>query len=219
MRIFVGKIGLTKVTAASNGGNESVLPREMFTSLVSLLPQGIERIYSNGYSLSLTSKPAANLGGGFTTICSATCSVICGVDINSPFVHASEMALPPVLPADEPFADKRNIDKAKEWLRKEGWRKRVWWVRRWLESMRRLKEHFRKVFRRRCVSEIVRTTIVIRKNLHEKFFKNIGANKGSPEKPAYSRSSKLPVKVCALWFAPAVPLCLRSPTMSSCLPL
>jgi hypothetical protein len=117
MRIFVGKIGLTKVTAASNGGNESVLPREMFTSLVSLLPQGIERIYSNGYSLSLTSQPAANSGGGFTTIC--------GVDINSPFVHASEMALPPVLPADEPFANEKNIDKAKEWLRKEDWRKRI----------------------------------------------------------------------------------------------
>jgi hypothetical protein len=211
MRVFVRKIGLTKVTAASNGGNGSVLPRERFTSFVSLLPQGIERIYSNEYSLSLTSRPAANSSGGFTTIC--------GVDINSPFVHASKMALPPALQADEPFANEKNIDKAKEWLRKEGWRKRVWWVRRWLEGMGRLKEHFRKVFRRRCASKIVCTTIVIRKDLHERFFKNIGANKGSPEKPAYSRSSKSPVKVCALWFAPAVPLCLRSPTISSCLPL
>jgi hypothetical protein len=182
----------------------------MFTSLVSLLPQGIERIYSNGYSLSLTSQPAANSGGGL---------VICGVDINSPFVHASKMSLPPVLQADEPFANEKNIDKAKEWVRKEGWRKRVWWVRRRLESMRRLKEHFKKVFRKRCASKIVYIAIVIRKDLHERFFKNIGANKGSPEKPAYSRSSKSPVKVCALWFAPAVPLCLRSPTISSCLPL
>ena len=205
-----------EVTATNSGGEASL-------SILSALLEGlrIQGFYNTLHFL--TSRPAANSGGGFTTICSATCSVICGVDINSPFVHASKMALPPVLPTDEPFANEKNIDKAKEWLRKEGWRKRVWWVRRWLESMRRLKEQFRKVFRRRCVSEIVRSSlsqaIVIRKDLHEKFFKNIGANKGSPEKPAYSRSSKSPVKVCALWFAPAVPLCLRSPTISSCLPL
>jgi hypothetical protein len=187
----------------SSGGTNS--------SLLLALLKGLGVGCLNSLPHFLTSQPAANPGGGFTTIC--------GVDINSPFVHASEMALPPVLPADEPFANEKNIDKAKEWLRKEGWRKRVWWVRRWLESMKRLKEHFRKVFRRRCASEIVRIAIVIRKDLHEKFFKNIGANKGSPEKPAYSRSSKSPVRVCALWFAPAVPLCLRSPTMSSCFPL
>jgi len=201
-----------EVTAANSGGEAGL-------SILSALLEGLRIQGFDNTPHFLASQPAANSGGGFTTICSATCSVICGVDINSPFVHASEMALPPVLPTDEPFANKKNIDKAKEWLRKEGWRKRVWWVRRWLESMRRLKEHFRKVFRRRCASEIVRTTIVIRKDLHEKFFKNIGANKGSPEKPAYSRSSKSPVRVCALWFAPAVPLCLRSPTMSSRLPL
>jgi hypothetical protein len=201
-----------EVTAANSGGEAGL-------SILSALLEGLRIQGFGNTSHFLTSQPAANSGGGFTTICDATSSVICGVDINSPFVHASEMALPPPLSADEPFADKKNIDKAKEWLRKEGWRKRVWWVRRWLESMRRLKEHFRKVFRSRCVSKIVCTTIVIRKDLHERFFKNIGANKGSPEKPAYSRSSKSPVKVCALWFAPAVPLCLRSPTMSSCLPL
>jgi hypothetical protein len=117
MQTIVGKIGLTKVTAAGNGGNERVLPKKRFTSLVSLLPQGIEKVYSNDCLLSFTSKPAANSGGGFT---------ICGVDINSPFVHASKMTLSPVLPADEPFANEKNIDKAKEWLRKEGWRKRVW---------------------------------------------------------------------------------------------
>jgi hypothetical protein len=193
-----------KVIAANNGGDKTSL------SLLSALLKGLGVGCLNSLAHFLTSQPAANSGGGL---------IICGVDINSPFVHASEMALPPVLPADEPFANEKNIDKAKEWVRKEGWQKRVWWVRRRLESMRRLKEHFRKVFRRRCVSKIVCTTIVIRKDLHEKFFKNIGANKGSPEKPAYSRSSKSPVKVCALWFAPAVPLCLRSPTMSSCLPL
>jgi hypothetical protein len=219
MRTLVRKNVVTKVVAANNGGNESLLLSDVCASLVSLLSQEIAGVYSNECFLSLTSKPAANSGGGFTTMCSATCSVICGVDINSPFVHASEMALPPVLPADEPFANEKNIDKAREWLRKEGWRKRVWWVRRRLESMRRLKEHFKKVFRKRCASKIVYIAIVIRKDLHERFFKNIGANKGSPEKPAYSRSSKSPVKVCALWFAPAVPLCLRSPTMSSCLPL
>jgi hypothetical protein len=219
MKLFVGKNVVTSVVAANNGGNENLLLSDVCASLVSLLSQEIVGVYSNERFLNLTPQPAANSGGGFTTICGATCSVICGVDINSPFVHASKMALPPVPPADEPFANEKNIDKAKEWLRKEGWRKRVWWVRRWLESMRRLKEHFRKVFRSRCVSKIVCTTIVIRKDLHEKFFKNIGANKGSPEKPAYSRSSKSPVRVCALWFAPAVPLCLRSPTMSSCLPL
>jgi len=194
-----------KVIAANNGGDKTSL------SLLSALSKGLGVGCLNSLAHFLTSQPAANSGGGFTTIC--------GVDINSPFVHASEMALPPVLPADEPFANEKNIDKAKEWLRKEGWRKRVWWVRRRLENMKRLKECFRKVFRSRCVSKIVCTTIVIRKDLHEKFFKNIGANKGSPEKPAYSRSSKSPVKVCALWFAPALPLCLRSPTMSSRLPL
>jgi hypothetical protein len=35
------------------------------------------------------------------------------------------MALPPVLPTDEPLANEKNIDKAKEWLRKEDWRKRI----------------------------------------------------------------------------------------------
>jgi hypothetical protein len=194
-----------KVIAANNGGDKTSL------SLLSALLKGLGVGCLNSLAHFLTSQPAANSGGGFTTIC--------GVDINSPFVHASEMALPPVLPADEPFANEKNIDKAKEWLRKEGWRKRVWWVRRRLENMKRLKERFRKVFRRRCVSKIVCIAIVIRKDLHERFFKNIAANKGSPEKPAYSRSSKSPVRVCALWFAPAVPLCLRSPTMSSCLPL
>jgi len=219
MKVLVRNNAVTRVVAANSGGNENLLLGGVCASLVSLLSQEIANGYSNECFLNLTPQPAANSGGGFATLCSVTCSVICGVDINSPFVHASEMALPPVLPTDEPFANKKNTDKAKEWLRKEGWRKRVWWVRRWLESMRRLKEHFRKVFRRRCVSKVVCTTIVIRKDLHEKFFKNIGANKGSPEKPAYSRSSKSPVRVCALWFAPAVPLCLRSPTMSSCLPL
>jgi hypothetical protein len=204
--------------AVGNDGNDRFIA-EANSPLLSALLTGLEKDCLDELLHSSTLQPAANSGGGFTTICSATCSVICGVDINSPFVHASEMALPPALPADEPFANEKNIDKAREWLRKEGWRKRVWWVRRRLESMRRLKEHFRKVFRRRCVSKIVRTTIVIRSGLHERFFKNIGANKGSPEKPAYSRSSKSPVKVCALWLAPAVPLCLRSPTMSSCLPL
>jgi hypothetical protein len=211
MELFVGKNAVTRVVAANNGGNEKLLLSDVCASLVSLLSQEIVSVYSNERFLNLTPQPAANSSGGFTTIC--------GVDINSPFVHASKMALPPALQADEPFANEKNIDKAREWLRKEGWRKRVWWVRRRLESMRRLKEHFRKVFRRRCVSKIVRTTIVIRSGLHERFFKNIGANKGSPEKPAYSRSSKSPVRVCALWFAPAVPLCLRSPTMSSRLPL
>jgi hypothetical protein len=193
-----------KVIAANNGGDKTSL------SLLSALLKGLGVGCLNSLAHFLTSQPAANSGGGL---------IICGVDINSPFVHASEMALPPVLPADEPFANEKNIDKAREWLRKEGWQKRVWWVRRRLESMRRLKEHFKKVFRKRCASKIVYIAIVIRKDLHERFFKNIGANKGSPEKPAYSRSSKSPVKVCALWFAPAVPLCLRSPTMSSCLPL
>jgi hypothetical protein len=210
MRTTVRTTEKTNLAAVSNSGSERVLLSEKFAVLVCVFPQGFEKVCPNNRLSCLTPRPAANPSGGFT---------ICGVDINSPFVHASEMALPPVLPADEPFADEKNIDKAREWLRKEGWRKRVWWVRRWLESMRRLKEHFRKVFRSRCVSKIVCTTIVIRKGLHEKFFKNIGANKGSPEKPAYSRSSKSPVKVCALWFAPAVPLCLRSPTMPSCLPL
>jgi len=195
----------TQNTAVENNGSDG-----MNSPLLLALLKGLGEGCLDSLSHFLTSQPAANPSGGFT---------ICGVDINSPFVHASEMALPPVLSADEPFADEKNIDKAREWLRKEGWRKRVWWVRRWLESMRHLKEHFRKVFRSRCVSKIVYTTIVIRRDLHEKFFKNIGANKGSPEKPAYSRSSKSPVRVCALWFAPAVPLCLRSPTMSSCLPL
>jgi len=196
--------------AVGNDGNDRFIA-EANSPLLSALLTGLERDCLDELLHSSTLQPAANSGGGFTTIC--------GVDINSPFVHASEMALPPVLPADEPFANEKNIDKAKEWLRKEGWRKRVWWVRRRLENMKRLKECFRKVFRSRCVSKIVCTTIVIRKDLHEKFFKNIGANKGSPEKPAYSRSSKSPVRVCALWLAPAVPLCLRSPTMSSCLPL
>jgi len=201
-------------TQTQNTAVESNDSDGMNSPLLLVLLKGLGEGCLDSLSHFLTSKPAANSGGGFT---------ICGVDINSPFVHASKMALPPELPADEPFANEKNIDKAKEWLRKEGWRKRVWWVRRWLESMRRLKEQFRKVFRRRCVSEIVRSSlsqaIVIRKDLHEKFFKNIGANKGSPEKPAYSRSSKSPVRVCALWFAPAVPLCLRSPTMSPRLPL
>jgi hypothetical protein len=192
-------------TIAENNGSDG-MNSPLLWALLKGLGEGC--LYSPFHLF--TSQPAANSGGGL---------VICGVDINSPFVHASEMPLPPVLPADEPFANEKNIDKAKDWLRKEGWRKCVWWVRRRLESMRRLKEHFRKVFRRRCVFQIVRTTIVIRSGLHERFFKNIGANKGSPEKPAYSRSSKSPVKVCAFWFAPAVPLCLRSPTMSSCLPL
>jgi hypothetical protein len=196
--------------AVGNDGNDRFIA-EANSPLLSALLTGLEKDCLDELLHSSTLQPAANSGGGFTTIC--------GVDINSPFVHASEMALPPVLQTDEPFANEKNIDKAKEWLRKEGWRKRVWWVRRRLESMRHLKEHFRKVFRRRCVSKIVCTTIVIRKDLHEKFFKNIGANKGSPEKPAYARSSKSPVKVCALWLAPAVPLCLRSPTMSSRLPL
>jgi hypothetical protein len=211
MRTLVRKNVVTRVVAANNGGNENLLLSDVSASLVSSLSQKIVGVYPNECFLSLTSQPAANSSGGFTTIC--------GVDINSPFVHASKMALPPVLQADEPFANEKNIDKAREWLRKEGWRKRVWWVRRRLESMRRLKEHFKKVFRKRCASKIVYIAIVIRKDLHERFFKNIGANKGSPEKPAYSRSSKSPVRVCALWFAPAVPLCLRSPTMSSCLPL
>jgi hypothetical protein len=197
-------------TQTQNTAVESNDSDGMNSLLLLVLLKGLGEGCLDSLSHFLTSKPAATSGGGFT---------ICGVDINSPFVHASEMALPPVLQADELFANEKNIDKAKEWVRKEGWRKRVWWVRRRLESMRRLKEHFRKVFRRRCVSKIVCTTIVIRSGLHERFFKNIGANKGSPEKPAYSRSSKSPVRVCALWFAPAVPLCLRSPTMSSCLPL
>jgi hypothetical protein len=208
MKIAVLTIRETKFAAVNNGSNEKSL--EKSSLLVFVLYQWLGKNCRNGCSSCLTSQPAVTSGGGFT---------ICGVDINSPFVHASKMALPPVLPTDEPFANEKNIDKAKEWLRKEGWRKRVWWVRRWLESMRRLKEHFKKVFRKRCASKIVYIAIVIRKDLHERFFKNIGANKGSPEKPAYSRSSKSPVKVCALWFAPAVPLCLRSPTMSSCLPL
>jgi hypothetical protein len=219
MRTTVKTTEKTNLGAASNSGSERVLLSEKFAVLVCVFSQGFEKVCLNSRLSCLTPKPAANPSGGFTTTCDATSSVICGVDINSPFVHASEMVLPPVLSADEPFADKKNIDKAKEWLRKDGWRKCVWWVRRRLENMKRLKEHFRKVFRSRCVSKIVCTTIVIRKDLHERFFKNIVANKGSPEKPAYSRSSKSPVRVCAFWFAPAVPLCFRSPTMSSCLPL
>jgi hypothetical protein len=193
-------------TITENNGSDG-----MNSPLLLALLKGLGEGCLNSSFHLFTPQPAANSSGGFTTIC--------GVDINSPFVHVSKMALPPVPPADEPFANEKNIDKAKEWLRKEGWRKRVWWVRRWSESMKRSKEHFREVFRKRCVSKIVCTAIAIRKDLHERFFKNIRANKGSPEKPAYSHSSKSPVKVCALWFTPAVPLCLRSPTMSSCLPL
>jgi len=95
-----------KVIAANNGGDKTSL------SLLSALLKGLGVGCLNSLAHFLTSQPAANSGGGFTTIC--------GVDINSPFVHASEMALPPVLPADEPFANEKNIDKAKEWLRKEG---------------------------------------------------------------------------------------------------
>jgi hypothetical protein len=207
MRAIIRATEKTNLAAASNGGGERDLLSEKFAALVYVFPQGIEKVYSNNRLSCLTPMPAANSGGGFT--------IICGVAINSPFVHVFEMSLPPMLQTDEPFADKKNIDKALKWLRKEGWRKRVWWVRRWLGNMKCLKERFKNVFRRRSTSEIVRTTIFIRKDLHEKFFKNIAANKGSPEKPA----SKSPVKICALWFAPAVPLCLRSPTMSSCLPL
>jgi hypothetical protein len=100
-----------KTIAANNssGGTNS--------SLLSALLKGLGVGCLNSLAHFLTSQPAANSGSGFTTIC--------GVDINSPFVHASEMALPPVLPADEPFANEKNIDKAKEWLRKEGWRKRI----------------------------------------------------------------------------------------------
>jgi hypothetical protein len=107
-----------EVTAANSGGEAGL-------SILSALLEGLRIQGFDNTPHFLASQPAANSGGGFTTICSATCSVICGVDINSPFVHASEMALPPVLPADEPFADKKNIDKAKEWLRKEDWRKRI----------------------------------------------------------------------------------------------
>jgi hypothetical protein len=107
-----------EVTAANSGGEAGL-------SILSALLEGL-RIQGFGNTPHfLTSQPAANSGGGFTTICSATCSVICGVDINSPFVHVSEIALPPVLPTDEPFANEKNIDKAKEWLRKEDWRKRI----------------------------------------------------------------------------------------------
>jgi hypothetical protein len=195
--------------AVGNDGNDRFIA-EANSPLLSALLTGLEKDCLDELLHSSTLQPAANSSGGFT---------ICGVDINSPFVHASELSLPPMLPADEPFADKKNIDKALKWLRKEEWRKRVWWVRRWLENTRRSKEHFRKVFRRRSVSKIACIAIVTRKDWHERFFKNIAANKGSPEKPAYSRSSKSPVKVCALWLAPAVPLCLRSPAMSSRLPL
>jgi hypothetical protein len=108
-----------KIVAVNNGGDKTSF------SLLSALLKGLEVGCLDNWAHISTSKPAANSGGGFTTMCSATCSVICGVDINSPFVHASEMALPPVLPADEPFANEKNIDKAKEWLRKEDWRKRI----------------------------------------------------------------------------------------------
>jgi hypothetical protein len=110
--------------AVGNDGNDRFIA-EANSPLLSALLTGLEKDCLDELLHSSTLQPAANSGGGFTTICSATCSVICGVDINSPFVHASEMALPPVLPADEPFANEKNIDKAKEWLRKEDWRKRI----------------------------------------------------------------------------------------------
>jgi hypothetical protein len=99
-----------KVIAANNGGDKTSL------SLLSALLKGLGVGCLNSLAHFLTSQPAANSGGGL---------IICGVDINSPFVHASEMALPPVLPTDEPLANEKNIDKAKEWLRKEDWRKRI----------------------------------------------------------------------------------------------
>jgi hypothetical protein len=107
-------------TITENNGSDG-----MNSPLLLALLKGLGGGCLNGSFHLFTPQPAANSSGGFTTICSATCSVICGVDINSPFVHASEMALPPVLQADEPFANEKNIDKAKEWLRKEGWRKRI----------------------------------------------------------------------------------------------
>jgi hypothetical protein len=110
--------------AVGNDGNDRFIA-EANSPLLSALLTGLEKDCLDELLHSSTLQPAANSGGGFTTMCSATCSVICGVDINSPFVHASEIALPPVLPADEPFAGEKNIDKAREWLRKEDWRKRI----------------------------------------------------------------------------------------------